>query len=175
VDNLLNQLQKSAEKESPRSESHAVKIQAEQKVEKEKFHEDPSKESVPWVQGKIITLKEESGIERRKDERVDTIVRVEFQEEFWGFTKDLSRGGAFILTPNPAELGDEFLMKLHMPGSGEPIEVTCKVIWTNKYGKETQDLRRGMGVKFLSLQPEVKKRIETYIESRKHRTLRSKN
>ncbi len=127
------------------------------------------------MQGSIVTPKEESGIERRKDERVDAIVRVEFQEEDWGFTKDLSRGGAFILTPNPAELGDQFVLKLHMADGEEPIEVTCKVVWTNKYGKETPDLRRGMGVKFLRLQPEVKKRIETYIESRKSRTLRLKN
>jgi uncharacterized protein (TIGR02266 family) len=169
-----NRLQGPAKKESQRSESHAVKIQAEKKVDKEKFHEGPSKEKVPWVQGSIISG-EESGAERRKDERVDAIVRVEFQEEYWGFTKDLSRGGAFILTPNPAELGDQFVLKLHMSDGGEPIKVTCKVIWTNKYGKETQDLRRGMAVKFLKLQPEVKKRIETYIESRKNRNLRLKN
>jgi uncharacterized protein (TIGR02266 family) len=172
---VYNRLVSSAEKGGPRPESHAVKIQGGQKVDKEKLHEGPSEEKVPWVQGSIVTPKEESGIERRKDERVDAVVRVEFQEEYWGFTKDLSRGGAFILTPNPAELGDHFVLKLHIADGGEPIEVTCKVIWTNKYGKETWDMRRGMGVKFLNLQHEVKKRIETYIESRKSRTLQLEN
>ena len=115
-----------------------------------------------------ITLKEESGINRRQDERVETIVRVEFEEQYWGFTKNLSKGGAFILTPDPMDLGEEFFMKLHMPDGGEPIEVTCKVVWTNKYGKETHDMRRGMGIKFLRLQPKVQDRIEEYIKSRKN-------
>jgi Tfp pilus assembly protein PilZ len=62
-----------------------------------------------------------------------------------------------------------------MPDGGEPIELACKVIWTNKYGKETQDLRRGMGIKFLRLQPEVQKRIEEYIQSHKDKNLLLKN
>jgi uncharacterized protein (TIGR02266 family) len=122
------------------------------------------------VQGTII-LKEKSGINRRKDERVETTVRVEFEEEYWAFTKDLSKGGAFILTPDPMELGDEFLLKLFMPDGQEPIEVACKVIWTNRYGKETKELRRGMGVKFLRLQPEAQKRIEEHIKSHKNGNL----
>jgi uncharacterized protein (TIGR02266 family) len=96
---------------------------------------------------------------------------VEFEEQNWGFTKNLSKGGAFILTPDPMDLGDEFFMKLHMPDDGEAIEVTCKVVWTNKYGKETQDMRRGMGIKFLGIQPEVQNRIEEYIKSHKNGNL----
>jgi hypothetical protein len=45
------------------------------------------------------------------------------------------------------------------------------VIWTNKYGKETKDLRRGMGIKFLGLQPEAQKRIEEHIKSHKNGNL----
>ena len=151
------------------------RIQAEQKVEEEELQEDRAKGKIAWVQGTITvkegSKKEEPGINRRQDERVDTIVRVEFHDEFWGFTKNLSKGGAFILTPDPMELGDEFVLKLHIPDGGEPIEVACKVVWTNKYGKETQDLRRGMGVKFLNLQPEVRTRIEEYLEAYKNRNL----
>jgi Tfp pilus assembly protein PilZ len=63
-------------------------------------------------------------------------------------------------------------LKLHLPDGGEEVEVDGKVVWTNQYGKETQDLRRGMGVKFLNLQPEVQKRIQTYIDSQQNRNLR---
>ncbi|HSR11637.1 MAG TPA: hypothetical protein VLS90_09325, partial [Thermodesulfobacteriota bacterium] len=46
-----------------------------------------------------------------------------------------------------------------------PLEVTCKVIWTNKYGKESRHLRRGMGVKFMNLAPQVQERVEDYFRS----------
>jgi uncharacterized protein (TIGR02266 family) len=173
LDNILTQLQGFSAKEPRPIDGPIAKIQAEQKVD-EKELEGQATEKVAWVQG-TITLKEESGMDRRKDERVETIVRVEFEEQYWGFTKNLSKGGALILTPDPMELGDEFFMRLHMPDGGEPIEVNCKVVWTNKYGKETQDIRRGMGIKFLRLQPEVQKRIEEYIKSHSNRNLRREN
>ncbi len=163
-DIILNQLQNPVEKESQRTDSRIEEIEAEQEVDAAEFEKGQNTEKFGWVEG-TITFKEELGIERRKDERVETKVHVEFQGESYGFTKDLSKGGAFILAPNPAELGDEFILKLHMPHAREPIEVDCKVVWTNKYGPETQDLPRGMGVKFLRLQPEVQKRMEAYIES----------
>jgi uncharacterized protein (TIGR02266 family) len=166
LDNILNQLQGLSQRERERIDSHIVKLQAEPEINEKKFLEDQGQEKVAWVQG-IITLKKGTGIDRRKEERVETIVRVEFDEEYWGFTKNLGRGGAFILTPDPMELGDEFLLKLFMPDGGEPIESDCKVIWTNKYGKETKDMRRGMGIKFLRLQPEAQKRIEEHVKSHK--------
>jgi uncharacterized protein (TIGR02266 family) len=167
-DNILNQSQNPVEKESQRTDSRIEEIEAEREVDTAEFHERQNKKF--GVEG-TITFKEELGIERRKDERVETKVRVEFEGESSGLTKDLSKGGAFILSPNPAELGDEFILKLHMPPAGEPIEVDCKVVWTNKYGAETRDLPRGMGVKFLRLQPEVQKRMEAYIESVRKETL----
>jgi uncharacterized protein (TIGR02266 family) len=172
MDNILNQLQGLSQREGERIESHILKLQAEPNIDEKKFLEDQAQEKVAWVQG-TITLKEEVGIgiDRRKDERVETRVRVEFEEEYWIFTKNLSKGGAFILTPDPMELGDEFVLKLIMPDGEEPIESACKVIWTNKYGKQTKDLRRGMGIKFLGLQPEPQKRIEEHIKSHKNRNL----
>ena len=132
-------------------------------------------EKIPWAQG-FIFPKENSAINRRKDERIEVTVRVEFDEEYWGLTQNLSNGGAFILTPNPMDLGDEFLLKLHIANGGEPVEVACKVVWTNIYGKETEALRRGMGVKFLELRPEDQNRIQEYINNyNNNRDLPSKN
>jgi uncharacterized protein (TIGR02266 family) len=155
-------------KESLRNDGPIVKIKAEQKVEEPRVIEGPNKEKIAWAPG-TVSLKEEVGNDRRGEERIETTVRAEFQEEYWGYTKNLSNGGAFILTSNPLDLGDEILLKLHLPDGGEQIDVDCKVVWTNQYGRETQDLRRGMGVKFLNLRPEVQKRIQTYIEFEKDR------
>lgn len=57
-----------------------------------------------------------------------------------------------------------------MPNGGDPIEVQCRVTWTNKYGKVTKDMGKGMAVKFLNLHPEKKKKIDEYIQSEKKKS-----
>jgi uncharacterized protein (TIGR02266 family) len=170
LDNILAQLQTLSDREQQRIQNHISTIQAERKAEDPRFLESNADEKVPWAQGAII-LKDEPGIERRKDERIEIMVRVEFEEEYWCFIGDLSRGGAFVLTQNPMDLEDEFSLKIHVPDGRDPIEVGCKVIWTNKYGKQSKDLRRGMGVKFLKLQPQDQIRIEKVIKAYKPKPL----
>jgi len=107
----------------------------------------------------------ELSIQRGTEERGDGMLKVEFEDSSLGFADDLTPGGVFIRTPNPMELGEQFLLKLHMSDGKGPIEMACKVIWTNKYGKESQHLRRGMGVKFLSVSGDAQKRVGEFIKS----------
>jgi uncharacterized protein (TIGR02266 family) len=164
LDNILSQLQSLSEKEQQRIHTHIGMIQAGQKVDSQEFLEYQANGKVPWAQGAIIP-KNKPGTDSRKDERMQIMVRVEFDEEYCCFTENLSRGGAFILTQNPMDLEDEFSLKIHVPDGREPIEVGCKVIWTNKYGQQSKDLRRGMGVKFLKLQPQDQIRIEEFTKA----------
>ncbi len=164
LNNILAQLHSLSDREQQRIQNHISIIQAEGKADDPEFLESKTDEKVPWAQGAIL-LKDEPGIERRKDERIEIMVRVEFEEEYCCFTGDLSRGGTFILTQNPMDLEDEFTLKIHIPDGREPVEVGCKVVWTNKYGKESKGLRRGMGVKFLKLQPSDQIRIEEFIKA----------
>jgi Tfp pilus assembly protein PilZ len=166
LDNILAQTQSLSDREQERIQDHISTIQAERKAEDREFLESQADERVPWAPGAIL-IKDEPGIERRKDERIEVMVRVEFDEEYCCFTGDLSRGGAFVLTQNPMDLGEEFDLKIHIPDGREPVEVGCKAIWTNKYGKESKGLRRGMGVKFLKLQPPDQIRIEEFIKAYK--------
>jgi uncharacterized protein (TIGR02266 family) len=164
LDNILAQLQSLSDREQQRIQNHISVIQAEEKAENQEFLERKTDERVPWTQGAIL-LKDEPGVERRSDERIEILVRVEFDEEYCCFTGDLSGGGTFILTQNPMDLEDEFTLKIHIPDGREPVEVGCRVVWTNKYGKESKGLRRGMGVKFVKLKPGDQTRIEEFIEA----------
>jgi Tfp pilus assembly protein PilZ len=112
-----------------------------------------------------IALVKETGTPRKQGDSGEGMLRVEFDDSSLALAEDLTTGGAFIRTPNPLELGEQFPMKLHLDDTGEPIQVSCKVIWTNKYGKESKHLSRGMGIKFLNLDLEVQKRVEEYIKS----------
>jgi uncharacterized protein (TIGR02266 family) len=166
LDNILGQLQSLSQKEQERINTHIIMIKAEQETDNNEFLEYQTNGKVPWAQGTII-IKDE----RRENERVEIKVHVEFDEEHWGLTENLSMGGAFVLTTDPMDLGDEFLLKLHIPDGREPFEGECKVVWTNKYGKESNDLRRGMGIKFLNLKEENRIRIEDFIKAFKAKVL----
>ncbi len=165
LDDILNQLQTLSEEERRRIEEHILKLMparpeekllAEERGEGKEEGETGTGETAPEVKN------------NRKTDRVDGILRVEFNNDSLGFADDLSSGGVFIRTNNPLELGEQFILKLHMSDQTEPIEVTCKVVWTNKYGKESKNLRRGMGVKFLNLTPEAQRRVEEYIQAQRH-------
>ena len=116
-----------------------------------------------------IVLGSELGIERRQDERLDGIIQVEFEDHPLAETVNISGGGVFIRTNDPLDLEEQFYLKLHIPDGQEPAEVLCKVVWTNKYGKESDDLPRGMGVKFIKIKAQDKKRIEDFIQVKKRR------
>ncbi len=94
-------------------------------------------------------------------------LKFEIEEGDLGQTEDLSSAGLFIRTSNPLDLGEQFLLRLHLPLGPAPVEISCKVIWTNKYGKESKNLHRGMGVKFLNLSADAHRRIEAFIQADK--------
>jgi len=112
-----------------------------------------------------IVLRSELGIERRQDERLDGVIQVEFEDHLLAETVNISGGGVFIRTNDPLDIEEQFYLKLHIPDGQEPAEVLCKVVWTNKYGKESDDLPRGMGVKFIKIKAQDKKRIEDFIQA----------
>jgi type IV pilus assembly protein PilZ len=120
---------------------------------------------------KKITLLSELTAEQRQHERIDEILEVEFENDILAQTENISEGGVFIRTQNPLELEEEFVLKLYIPDEQEPVNVLCKVVWANKYGKESEDLPRGMGVKFLRLKAEDRIRIEEFVKIQKNKNL----
>lgn len=109
---------------------------------------------------------------RRENVWAEGNLRVEYGDAFVGLADDLTAGGVFIRTSNPMELGEQFPLKVHFPDSREPVEGACNLIRTNQYGKGSQNLRRGMGVKFLNLQAGVQRRVEEFIKSQKNFSLK---
>jgi len=164
LENIMGQLQRLSEGERQGIGEHMEKLNPESMPDENapsELHQEEEKagEREPSLIGEL-------GANLGQEEKGDGMLRVEFGDSSLGFADDMTTTGLFIRTSNPLDLGEQFLLKLYMPDGGEPVEVACKVIWTNKYGKESRDLRRGMGVKFLSPQPKIQKRIEDSIQSR---------
>jgi len=168
LDDILVQLQRLSEGEQRRIEEHIGSLFKTEKTDDKKSVEPPVEEKVDKVDGSV-DLTGELGIECQQEEPVDEILRVAIDDGSLSMADDLINGGVFIRTPNPLDLGEQFPMKLYLSRGEMPIEVTCKVIWSNQYGHETKDLRRGMGVKFINLDPEVQKRIEESLRAQRHK------
>lgn len=174
LDDILSQLLSLQENERQRIDGHIIKLLPEEKAPEpvpcaaladEVPAEGRPAEDGDGLEGMLFPLEEDGRI---KENGGGEKVRVDFEGEDLGVGEAGGVGTAFVRTPNPMELGDLFALKLHLNDGRGPLTVQGKVIWTNQYGQDKKNLRRGMGVKFLKLQSEEQKRIGDY--NLKHRT-----
>jgi len=163
LDTILNQLQTLSDVERKRIEDHIGRLLPAATAE---ANPPLSEQTEELVKGTLPVMEAEAV---KGDDRVTKMLKVDMDGEPLTLSHDLGNGGVFIRTPNPLDLGEEFVLKLHLAKGEAPIEVDCKVVWTNKYGKESRQLRRGMGVKFVNLSPELQGRVESYIQSHKNK------
>ena len=67
---------------------------------------------------------------------------------FADYTKNISKGGTFIKTTKPLDVGTEFRFKLAIPTLPSPIEIRGTVQWVVKEGEEKEHESAGMGISF---------------------------
>ena len=164
LDHILNQLQTLPDGERRRIEDHIERLLTEDAGEERAPLSEPAEEAG----NKRLSGLEPITLGQQAEDRVTIMLKVDMEGEPSSFAPDLGNGGIFIRTPNPLELGEEFILNLLLAEGEPPIGVNCRVVWTNKYGKESRHLRRGMGVKFLDLSPQLRTRVESYIQSHEY-------
>jgi type IV pilus assembly protein PilZ len=86
------------------------------------------------------------------------------------YTGNVSGGGLFIKTENPLEEGEDFLVKLELPGLADPILIKCEVIWRREKEEETDIYPAGMGVRFIEMTKENNKILRKYLRDIEKRT-----
>jgi len=69
--------------------------------------------------------------------------------------------GVFIPTDHPMDSGARLHVKINLPNGEKDLELNCEVVWIRKKEICTPSGKfpSGMGVKFLNLSPEDKKRL----------------
>lgn len=106
-------------------------------------------------------------VDRRESVRVPTRLQVGFRDrrELGAcLMTNLSRGGVFVSTEFPAEIGTQLELHLHIEEGGEEITVPAEVVSVNAHpGVATP--QRGMGMRFLEMKPEVKRVVDELYES----------
>jgi CRP/FNR family cyclic AMP-dependent transcriptional regulator len=104
----------------------------------------------------------------RKDERVKKSLSLKFKDHeafIKAYTDNASRGGLFIKTANPFEVGHRFPLELQIPGNPESLQIMCRVAWTRKQAEGTKDKPAGMGVKLSEMSKKDEQVLKKYLYS----------
>jgi type IV pilus assembly protein PilZ len=110
--------------------------------------------------------------DRRREARAPIELKVEYKRLntfFYDYTKNISKGGTFIKTEKPLDVGTIFLFKLMLPMQTEPLALRGEVRWVVKDGSplppqvpEGHD--PGMGIKFVYDSPGQREQLENIVE-----------
>ncbi len=112
------------------------------------------------------------GEERRIDPRVPIELKVEYKKLntfFADYTKNICKGGTFIRTRKPLDVGTEFLFRLSVPKLPNPLSLRGLVRWVKRDGDPSPegvppDHEPGMGIRFLYSSDAERVEIENTVE-----------
>src|SRR3954470_5334762 len=105
--------------------------------------------------------------DRRHGYRAPIELKVEYKRLnsfFADYTKNISRGGTFIRTDRPLDIGTDFLFKLGIPTLPEPMVLTGKVQWVITPDQATDEQEAGMGIGFVFGSEAERQRVEGAVE-----------
>jgi len=109
-----------------------------------------------------------SSREVRHEPRVPAKLDVAFStgsEVGRAWTQDISRGGVFVATENPPALGTAVELSLALPG-GDAVKLAAEVVRViGPDESAARGFQQGCGLSFHDLAPDVRKRLETFVEA----------
>mgnify|MGYP001134305355 CR=1 FL=1 len=85
------------------------------------------------------------------------------RKTFFGYARNLSRGGVFIPTVNPRQPGEQFNLQITLPpAAGFTLECRCEVVWRRCYERDGK-YEPGMGLRFLDLSQQAGEQLERWL------------
>ena len=95
--------------------------------------------------------------DRRDHIRAPIELKVEYKKLntfFADYTKNICKGGTFIRTKKPLDVGTVFVFRLTVPKLKEPIAIRGEVKWVKREGEPSPegvapDHEAGMGIRFI--------------------------
>jgi type IV pilus assembly protein PilZ len=110
--------------------------------------------------------------DRRREARAPIELKVEYKRLntfFYDYTKNISKGGTFIKTEKPLDVGTIFLFKLMLPSQSAPLALRGEVRWVVKEGEPlppqvSEGHDPGMGIKFVYDSAEQRQALEQIVE-----------
>jgi type IV pilus assembly protein PilZ len=110
--------------------------------------------------------------DRRESPRVPIELKVEYKKLntfFADYTKNICKGGTFIRTKKPLEVGTVFVFQLSVPKLKETIAIRGEVKWIKREGEPSPpgvppDHDPGMGIRFIYASPDERAQLEGAVE-----------
>ena len=105
--------------------------------------------------------------DRRTAERHAITLRVDYKRMntfFADYAKNISKGGTFIRTSKPLEVGTEFVFVLSIPEQEEQLQLKGEVMWTVDDGAATEEHPAGMGIRFRFGADSEREALESFVE-----------
>ncbi|MGH7296289.1 MAG: TIGR02266 family protein [Polyangiaceae bacterium] len=104
--------------------------------------------------------------ERRLSARHAITLRVDYKRMntfFADYAKNISKGGTFIRTGKPLEVGTEFVFVLSIPGQEDQLQLNGEVMWTVDEGRATEEQPAGMGIRFRFKDDSERQELESFV------------
>ena len=105
--------------------------------------------------------------DRRTEERHSITLRVDYKRMntfFADYAKNISKGGTFIRTSKPLEVGTEFVFVLSIPGQPDQLQLKGQVMWTVDDAAATEEHPAGMGIRFRFTDDGERDQLEAFVE-----------
>jgi type IV pilus assembly protein PilZ len=109
---------------------------------------------------------DEPGSERRTDQRHKIALRVDYKRMntfFADYAKNISKGGTFIKTSKPLDVGTKFVFVLSIPGQADQLQLKGTVMWTVDESQANDDRPAGMGIRFNFADDDERKQLEQFV------------
>jgi type IV pilus assembly protein PilZ len=106
---------------------------------------------------------------RRDPDRAPITLRVDYRRLntfFADYTKNISKGGTFIKTTKPLEVGTEFVFVLALPdagGTSRQLELTGEVKWVVTSADASEENPPGMGIQFVFQDDSERRKVEEFV------------
>jgi len=112
--------------------------------------------------------------ERRSAPRAAIELSVEYKRLntfFADYTRNISKGGTFIRTERPLDVGTEFVFALSIRSLEEPLRLQGRVKWIVPSADATADSPAGMGIEFMYVDDAERHATEKVVEDLMKREL----
>src|SRR5580700_10747741 len=105
--------------------------------------------------------------EKRGGERAAVQLRVDYKRLntfFADYTKNISKGGTFIRTSKPLDIGTEFVFVLSVPSHNTQLALTGEVVRVVSEGEASGENPAGMGIRFKFDSEADRVKVDDFVE-----------
>lgn len=124
------------------------------------------KQANDGIEKSAAALEQEQDDDRRASQRHAITLRVDYKRMntfFADYAKNISKGGTFIRTSKPLDVGTEFVFVLSIPEQRDHLQLHGEVMWTVDEAGANEERPAGMGIRFRFADDAERRQLERFV------------